>query len=203
MRGVPLYIVGAGGAGRETYDAALAAGTSVTAFVDERLAGTVVRGLPVIGADEVSADGEFVIGIADPQVRRRLAAQLVKNGLAPIGVVHPRAIIGPDTTVGVGGIFFGNCHVSSSITIGAHCQVHYNATVGHDTVFADFVTIYPGANISGSVHLETGVTVGSNAVVLQGRTVGADAFVGAGAVVTRDVAPGVVVVGSPARPLSR
>jgi acetyltransferase-like isoleucine patch superfamily enzyme len=81
--------------------------------------------------------------------------------------------------------------------------VQYNATVGHDAVLHDRVTVYPGANVSGSVTLEDDVSVGSNAVVLQGRTVGRGAFVGAGAVVTRDVRPGAVVVGSPARPLQR
>ena len=200
---MPLYIVGAGGAGRETYDATLAAGTPAVGFVDERLAGTTVRNLPVVAMDDAPEGAEFVIGIADPHARRRVAAQLVANGLHPAQVTHPRAIVGPETTIGPGCIFLGNCHVSSSIAIGAHCQVHYNATVGHDCVLDDFVTVYPGANVSGSVHLETGATVGSNAVVLQGRTVGADAFVGAGAVVTRDVAAGAVVVGSPARPVMR
>ena len=79
--------------------------------------------------------------------------------------------------------------------------MQYGATVGHDCVLDDFVTVLPGARVSGSVHLAAGSTVGSGAVVLQGRTVGRGAFVGAGAVVTRDVAPGVVVVGNPARPL--
>jgi len=45
------------------------------------------------------------------------------------------------------------------------------------------------------------VTVGSNAVVLQGLEVGDGTFVGAGAVVTRDLGPDLVVIGAPARPL--
>jgi len=47
--------------------------------------------------------------------------------------------------------------------------------------------------------LENGVSVGANATVLPGLTLGARAMVGAGAVVTRSVPPGAVVVGNPAR----
>src|SRR5690606_12277267 len=110
----------------------------------------------------------YVVGIADPQVRQRLARELEEHGLRPATVIHPRSIIGPDTTLGVGCIVLGGAHVSSSIRIGDHVQVHYNTTVGHDAVLEDRVTVYPGANVSGSVHLRDGVTVGSNAVVLQG-----------------------------------
>jgi acetyltransferase-like isoleucine patch superfamily enzyme len=63
--------------------------------------------------------------------------------------------------------------------------------------------VNPAANISGGVALEEGVLVGAGAVVLQYLTVGARSIVGAGAVVTRDVAPDTTVIGVPARPLVR
>jgi len=44
-------------------------------------------------------------------------------------------------------------------------------------------------------------SIGSGAVILGGVEIGEGASVGAGAVVTRDVAPGAVVAGNPARPL--
>jgi sugar O-acyltransferase (sialic acid O-acetyltransferase NeuD family) len=194
-----LYVVGAGGAGRETYDALLAAGRDIDAFVDDRLAGRTIRGMPVVAPDDVTA-GEYVVGIADPRARSRLVSLLDGRGLTAVTVIHPRAVVGPDTTLGAGCVVLANAHVSSSITIGAHCQVHYNATVGHDTSFAERVTVYPGANISGSVRIEADATVGSGAIVLQGLTVGAAAFVGAGAVVTRNVPDNTVVTGCPARP---
>jgi len=47
------------------------------------------------------------------------------------------------------------------------------------------------------------VWIGGGAILLPGITVGDDAVIGAGSVVTRDVAPGVTVAGNPARLLHR
>ncbi len=197
------YVVGAGGLGRESLDAAMAAGVQVTGFLDEGRAGDTIRSLPVIEPGAAPPSAGYVIGIANPSVRRRLAAELDGRGLRPFTLVHPRSVVAPETSLAPGCLVLAQAHVSSSVTVGAHSQVQYNATVGHDAVIGQRVTVLPGANISGAVVLEDDVTIGSNAVVLQGRTVGRGAFVGAGAVVTRDVPPGVVVVGSPARPLVR
>lgn len=198
-----LYIAGAGGVGREALDVALAAGIPVAGFLDDTRAGDQIRGLPVGEMTGAPAGSLYLVGIASPDARRRLSALLDAAGLSAAALIHPRSVIAPETTWQPGLLVMAGAHVSSSVTIGAHCQVHYNATVGHDSVLEDFVSVYPGANVSGSVLLEAGSTVGSGAIVLQGRTVGRDAFVGAGAVVTRDVPAGAVVVGSPARPLEK
>jgi UDP-2-acetamido-3-amino-2,3-dideoxy-glucuronate N-acetyltransferase len=50
--------------------------------------------------------------------------------------------------------------------------------------------------------IERRASLGSGAIVMGGVRVGADAIVGAGATVTKDVAPGEVVVGNPARALA-
>ena len=78
-------------------------------------------------------------------------------------------------------------------------HVDQNATVGHDSVIADFARLNPQSCISGNVTVGEAVVVGANATILQGLSVGARALVGAGAVVTRSVPADSVVKGVPAR----
>lgn len=201
-----MYIVGAGGFGRETLDAVLAAQpfsvadqkTSV-GFLDDARAGEVVRGRTVLRPEDAEEAGSYVVAIANSEIRKRLASYLSGRGLHATSVVHPKAVISPDTSWARGCIMLGNCFISSSVSIGSHVQVNYGVTVGHDCVLEDFVTVLPGANVAGSVTLQEGATVGSGAVVLPGLTIGSGAVVGAGAVVTRSVTPGATVKGVPAR----
>lgn len=193
-----LWIVGAGGLGREVADAGIAAGRSIEGFVDEQAEGPVA-GLPVVATPPPGA--ALVVAIGDAATRRDVVDRLLPDDDAGPTIVHPTAVIASRVLLGAGSIVLAGAVISVDAAIGAHAQVHYGATVGHDTRLGRCATVLPGANLAGAVTVGAGVLVGSNAVVLQGLDLGDGCTVGAGAVVTRDVPPGITVVGTPARPL--
>lgn len=124
----------------------------------------------------------WVAGAAWPTVRRLIAAKASGH------TEHDDPILFPGVRVG------------QDVTFGRQVHVGYNAVISHGCHLGDFVTVCPGAVLAGDAHVADDVFVGANATVIHGGIkIGEGAVIGAGAVVTCDVAPGDVVVGVPAR----
>jgi serine O-acetyltransferase len=79
--------------------------------------------------------------------------------------------------------------------------MHPDCTIGANSMIFHRVTL--AGTAEGAPTIERDVTLGVGACVIGPVRVGAGARIGANAVVTRDVAPGVTAVGVPARPLER
>ena len=215
--GPRLVLVGAGDHGRGTLEivrARLAAGLDAPeplGFVDDDVArhGATVGGLPVLGglawltARVAEGAGEAplvaLLALSTPQATRALAERLGGAGVRFATALHPSVILGAGTTVGDGAVIGAGVVVAYDTAIGRHATINLNATVGHDCLVGDCATIAPGVNIAGRVTLGEGVLIQTNATVVPGLTLGAWARIGPGAVVLKDVPPGELWFGNPAR----
>jgi sugar O-acyltransferase (sialic acid O-acetyltransferase NeuD family) len=132
--------------------------------------------------------------------RTNLVARLKEQfGLRFASLIHPFAYVSPLAQVGEGVWVSAMAMVQAHVIVGDHAFVGTNVTLGHDSVIEPYACIRGGTTLAGSVVVGRGAEIGIGVSVVHERTIGADALVGAGAVVTRDVEPGMVVVGAPAR----
>ena len=123
--------------------------------------------------------------------------------------VGDRTQIGPFVEIQRGAVIGSACKISSHTFVCSGVEIGDEVFVGHGVMFVNDnlprATAADGELLTETdwtmlmTRVERRASIGSGAVILGGVTIGADAVVGAGAVVTRDVAPGVVVAGVPAR----
>jgi acetyltransferase-like isoleucine patch superfamily enzyme len=144
-------------------------------------------------------------------------------------VIYAGNVIGDDFQTGHGVLVREDNEIGNHVSIGSHSIVEHHVKIGNDVrlhsdVFVPEFSIledgcwlgphvvitnsrYPYApnskeNLRGA-HIKRGAKIGANATLLPGVMIGENALVGAGAVVTKDVPDGAVVVGNPAHIVNR
>jgi sugar O-acyltransferase (sialic acid O-acetyltransferase NeuD family) len=200
-----LAILGASGHGKVVADAAELSGWDDVVFYDDAWPGLKANGpWAVVGNTEAllerltDFDG-VVVAIGNNRIRAAKQAELVASGGKMATIIHPSAIVSSHATVGVGSVVFANAAVNACASVGVGVIVNTGAVVEHDCVVGDFAHISPNGVLSGGVALGPLVWVGSCASVKQLIAIGEASVVGMGAVVIKDVAPDVIVVGNPAK----
>lgn len=210
-----LIVIGAGGGSRELIgflpeiNAALPARSrwDVRGVLDDddALAGERVAGVPVVGplaslAEYASA--WVVIGIAgsrDVSIRRRILERLAVPADRLATLIHPRAYVSYNATVGPGCVVYPHVAVGPDAVLGGNSVVYFNTVIHHDSVVGRHSMLCAGVHVAGGVTMGACVYAGIACTVRDGVRIGAGSLIGMGAVVTRDVADGQTVCGVPAR----
>ena len=107
-----------------------------------------------------------------------------------------------------------NVVVSSKVILGNNVKVQNNVSIYTGVICEDDVFLGPSMVFTNIINprsavvrrdkyvstlIKRGASIGANATVICGNTIGEFALIGAGAVITRDVAPYALVVGNPAK----
>jgi acetyltransferase-like isoleucine patch superfamily enzyme len=154
-----------------------------------------------LGAGTIVSTGAIVFA------GTRLGARVIVGDQS---CVRERVVVGDDVVIGRGSL------VENDTTIGALTKIQAGAYITAYSTLEDNVFIAPcvittNDNFMGRTErrhaftkgptVRRGARVGGGAILCPGVEIGEEAFVGAGAVVVKDVPPRVVVVGNPARVL--
>jgi len=204
-----LYIVGAGGFGRELgawlrHSPECGHAWELTGFLDDdpsALAG-VSDALPLVSSItdfQPDPDDLLICGLGQPAVKRRVVQQLRERGAVFIGFTHPSVILGERVRLGEGVVLCPGAILTSDIRLGDFALINCHSSLGHDTVLEDFVTISGHCDLTSRCHIGEEAFLGSGVRLRPGVKVGAAAVVGIGSVVIQAVPPSSTVFGNPAK----
>lgn len=193
-----IKIIGAGGFGHEVRSIAQRLGYSFEGFLDDLRTGDEIVGRLM----DFTSEDHLVLAIGQSKLRMQAWSKIKSNvdiSSCP-NLFDDRATFYESlSSLGFGNIIAPGSTLTTNIRMNDFNVININATVGHNTRFGSFVSIMPGAHISGDVYLEDGVYVGSGAVILQGLHIGENSIIGAGSVVTKDIPANQIVMGVPGK----
>lgn len=206
-----LYIVGAGGFGREILWLVQrinehAPTWKFSGFIDdnEELHGLIRDGYPVLGGcdylQKLTNDVWVVIAVGAAQVKKKIVEKLEQClNIKFATLIDPSVLLSDSVSIGEGSIICAGSVLTVDVEIGNHVAINLNCTVGHDAVLQDYTTVYPGVHISGNVSVGQCVELGTGSQIIQGKKIENNIVVGAGSVVTKDLAEQGTYVGVPVR----
>ena len=218
MQPQPILILGAGGNSLAIADAIIAINAASPAQPRYELVGFLddlpenqaqrVLGYPVVGNIEDAhrwPQCQLINGIASVESFRKIPAVIARTGAQRerfATIVHPRAVIARDSHIGAGCSIMANSVICSGAHVHDHVIMLQNSSINHHSRLGKFVTVSAGVTVLGCVEAGENAFLSGGSSVAPYVKIGAGALVGLGSVVIRDVAPGTVVAGNPARELT-
>jgi len=205
-----IYILGTGGMAREalSFYKDLNKISKVHGFVEENCtrADSKILNKKIIDASDIESQDKkesiYIAAIGLPQ-RKKWIQELESKDCKFDTIIHPSVIKSDTADIGTGCIICPGVTLTQNIQIGQHTIININSSINHDSQIGSFVTICPGVNIGGNVKIDDECWIGIGATIIQKIRIGKNSFIGAGAVITKDVPPNTLMAGVPAKPIRK
>ena len=202
-----ILIIGASGFGREVaWLIEELEEWNIKGFIDdnEALKGKKINEYEVLGncedLIEITNPINVVIAIGNPKIRSQIFKKLsTKPNICYPNIIAKDVRISNTNKIGIGNIICTHTVLTTNISIGNFNHINLSCTLGHDTILNDYITVYPGVNISGNVVIDSLVELGTGAKIIQGLTISSGIVVGAGGVVVKDLTDKGTYVGIPVK----
>ena len=188
-----IVIFGAGGHAHVIADIIKAEGNQLVAFLDDNLNQVDCAGLI---SDYKKYNGcEFVIGIGDNEIRKKLSKLDLKWHTA----IHPSAIISDSAIIGNGTVVMPNAVINARSIIGKHCIVNTGAIIEHDNKIGNYSHISVGAKLGGTVSIGDKTLIGIGVTIKNNTSICSNVIVGAGSVTIKNIERDGTYVGVPSK----
>lgn len=203
-----LFIYCAGGFGREVLRLAREINIYKKqwdnfVFIDDDCRKKTINGAEVWGFSDYTINvtdcDEIIIAAGETNLRKKLVQQVEMYRYNWATLIHPDFRISPYNLIGECSVITEGVIFTDNIKVGKYTHLNLNCTVGHDCCIGDFVTVSPGAIISGNVTIGDGTYIGAGAVIRDEITIGKNCIIGMGSLVTKDIPDNVVAYGTPCR----
>jgi UDP-3-O-[3-hydroxymyristoyl] glucosamine N-acyltransferase len=149
------------------------------------------------------ADCDYIVGVTrDLDLRKKIIAHMDSIGCHKFTFVHCSAKIERNAEVGAGSFVGPFSLVASGAVLEQDCLLAPYSMISHRARVGQGTIIHPGVIVAGTAQIGRNCRLNVRSTVLDHVTVGDDIEIGAGAVVTKNLAEPAKYVGTPARKVS-
>ena len=142
-------------------------------------------------------DTSFIIAIRNNKTRQEIADKF--HELDYYTVIHPKANIGENISIGKGSIIMDEVNIKDNTNIGNHVIINNGCIIDEEVVLEDYVNLLQSAALSKQVKVDSLASIGRNALIIAKLSIGTQSIVRNSSIVIEDVGDNYIVEGTPAK----